>query len=368
MSRMGDPQVQAISTPMDKVTTPLVSILIAAHQAERFVAETLESALNQTWPATEIVVVDDGSTDETADILAAYAARHPSLRVVTQSNAGQSAALNHAFRLSRGSYVKFLDADDLLSPSCIELQMKRLLSSPRAIAAAEWGRFYSDAMSARFLPEDQFAEDLDGVSWLVRAWCAGGGMSQCGMFLIPRSVLQLSGLWNAQLAQGNDFEFFTRVMLACECVLFTPNARLYYRSGNPTSMSHSVSRSAAECFFLAFTLGAEYLRTVEDSPRTRKACASMFQQFVYRHYPNHLDLVHLMERRVRVLGGTSLPPDGPPLFQLLRRVIGWRPARRIEQLAVRQGLNRRGIKNRLRRARNGRDNGVSRPDTIGVKA
>jgi len=332
------------------MTTPLVSVLIAAYQAEEFIGETLESTLAQSWKKTEIIVVDDGSRDLTAQVVAKYAARHSNIRLIQQANAGQSAALNHAYRLSQGQLIKFLDADDLLSPTCIELQVLRLTNSPHAIAAAEWGRFRSNPAHARFLTTDQVTEDLDGVSWLVRAWLNGGGMSQCGMFLIPRTVLQSSGLWDERLAQGNDFEFFARVMLECDQILFTGGARLYYRSGNAASMSNDVSRAAAEKFYLAFSLGASHLRAVEDSPRTRAACASMFQQFIYRHYPDHGDLVRSMESQVQELGGSALRPDGPPLFQLLRYLVGWRVARRIERAAVRYEVNRLGMRNRIRRA------------------
>jgi glycosyltransferase involved in cell wall biosynthesis len=96
---------------------PLVSILVPAYNAARWIDATLASAAEQTWPRVETIVVDDGSRDETPARARAFAARHPGLdlRIVSQPNAGASAARNHALRLARGDFIQFRDADDLLA-------------------------------------------------------------------------------------------------------------------------------------------------------------------------------------------------------------------------------------------------------------
>src|SRR4030095_3269404 len=103
---------------------PLVSILIPAYNPERWVPDTIRSALAQTWPRKEIIIVHDGSTGRTAAV-----ARHivfPNLFVVTQQNQGASAARNKALELCQGDYVQWLDADDLLAPEKIATQPPRL--------------------------------------------------------------------------------------------------------------------------------------------------------------------------------------------------------------------------------------------------
>ena len=89
---------------------PLVSILIAAYNAENTIADTLKSAIGQTWPRKEVIVVDDGSTDRTAEVVRQF----KDVILVSTKNQGLSAALNHAFSLSQGDYIQYLDADDLL--------------------------------------------------------------------------------------------------------------------------------------------------------------------------------------------------------------------------------------------------------------
>src|SRR5919198_3579594 len=102
--------------------SPLVSILIPAYNAERWLADTIRSALEQTWPRKEIIIVDDGSRDQTLSIARQFAAKNVS--VVTQENQGGSAARNRAFSLCQGEFIQWLDADDLLSPEKIARQIE----------------------------------------------------------------------------------------------------------------------------------------------------------------------------------------------------------------------------------------------------
>ena len=103
---------------------PLVSIAIPAYNAEEWIGHTLESAVGQTWPRKEIIVVNDGSTDRTAEIAKRFASKQ--LKVVSTENRGLSAAVNHALRQCQGDYIQELDSDDLLAPNKIEVQLAAL--------------------------------------------------------------------------------------------------------------------------------------------------------------------------------------------------------------------------------------------------
>ena len=113
----------------------LVSILIPAYNAEQWLAGTLISALAQTWPHVEVIVVDDGSKDGTLAIAKSFERR--SVKVVTQPNMGAPAARNRALELAQGTYMQWLDADDLLEPTKISAQMR--VAEERAVAVVFWG-------------------------------------------------------------------------------------------------------------------------------------------------------------------------------------------------------------------------------------
>src|SRR2546425_12187113 len=118
---------------------PLVSILIPAFNARATIAETLASAIHQTWRRKEIIVVDDGSRDDTRPIVEAFA--RDGVRVVTQENQGAAAARNKALSLSSGDYIQWLDADDLLALDKVAAQMQGLgeCANGRSVLSAAGG-------------------------------------------------------------------------------------------------------------------------------------------------------------------------------------------------------------------------------------
>jgi glycosyltransferase involved in cell wall biosynthesis len=122
---------------MGESSSPMVSVVIAAYSAARWIAETLDSVLAQTFQDFEVIVVDDGSTDETPEVVAGYGSR---VRYLRQENGGQPSARNFGIRAVRGSYVAFLDADDLWLPEKLQLQMDLLSRHPNLA----W--VYSDAI------------------------------------------------------------------------------------------------------------------------------------------------------------------------------------------------------------------------------
>src|SRR5215470_11222060 len=103
---------------------PLVSILIPAYNAEEWIAETIQSAVDQTWERKEIIIIDDGSRDGTAEVARRFASKN--VRIVSTENHGLSAAVNQAYRLCQGDYIQELDSDDILSLNKLELQLRAL--------------------------------------------------------------------------------------------------------------------------------------------------------------------------------------------------------------------------------------------------
>ncbi len=108
---------------------PLVSVIIPCYNYAAYMAATIDSALNQSYPNVEVIVIDDGSTDHTAEVAASYAGR---ISYYYQSNRGLSAARNAGFRKASGSFVVFIDADDKLAPDYIEATLQVAMAHPDA--------------------------------------------------------------------------------------------------------------------------------------------------------------------------------------------------------------------------------------------
>lgn len=313
---------------------PLVSILIPCYNCEQWLAETLKSALAQIWENIEVIVVDDGSKDNSFAIAKGFESSR--VKVIRQENQGQSAAENRSLQEAQGDFLQYLDADDLLSPDKIERQIKLLGdSNSEFVAAGEWSRFYKSPQEALFIPQPLWA-DFDSIDWLICAW-ENHYMMHGAAWLIPRKIAERAGSWDARLSLINDFDYFSRILLASQGVKFCWGAKTYYRSGNPGSLSGSKSRKAWESAFLSLDKGTTNLIAAENSSRTRQVCATVFQRFIYEVYPDVPDLAQKAEAKVQQFGGSNLQPTGGPIFQSLSRFLGWKQAKRIQNWVYQYG-------------------------------
>ena len=309
----------------------LVSILIPCYNAAQYVSQGIESALAQTWQNKEIIVVDDGSCDQSLAIARQF--EDKGVQVLSQQNRGASAARNRAFHASKGKYVKFFDADDVLHPRLLEAQMARIGGSVTAVASSSWGRFYNNDLSTFQLSYESVWRDMDARDWLVEAWMNARPMMQPAIFLMPRSLVESRGLWNESLSVVDDFEFFTRILCGATEVRFAADAPVYYRSGLPFSLSRRANRKAVESAYKSVSLATSCLLDRGGGRSARKACANILQDFIYTYYPEHSDLLEKVARRVGDLGGSDLPPTGTRPFEQLRDIFGWKVAKRIQRAA-----------------------------------
>ena len=315
---------------------PLISIIIPAYNAAPWIAETIKSALAQTWPQIEILVVDDGSTDATASIVRQFTVDR--LRVISQPNAGASAARNTGLRAAAGDYIQFLDADDLLAPEKIARQISLLADAPPgAIASGPWGSFCNNSSDARFHREPVWG-NLSPLDWLVSSWC-GGGMFPPLVWLTPREVIKAAGPWNEALSLDDDGEYFCRVLFHSSGIHFAPDAHSYYRTHDGLRISTSRGDRAASSSFRSMELKEHHALAREDSPRMRRALALNWQRFVWEQLADAPSLAAQAHVRMQALDPGLPPPDGPRMYRLASQVLGWRRARRL-QLSARKILPR----------------------------
>ncbi len=326
----------------------LVSILIPCYNSEQYLAQTIESALAQTWKNIEIIIVDDGSTDNSLAVAKKF--ESSIVKVIAQENQGQSAAENRAFAESQGDLIEYLDADDLLAPDKIERQIKLLGDSDSPfIASCEWSRFYKSPKEAMFIPQPLW-QDLDPVDWLVCAW-EEHYMMHGAAWLIPRKIADKAGGWDERLSLINDFDYFSRILLASEGNKFCQGAKTYYRSGNTDSLSGTKSEKARRSQFLSLSLGTSNLLARENNPRTRQACATVFQRFIYEVYLDVPELSQQAATKVKELGGSELQPTGGKMFQLLSKFVGWQQAKKIQRVFYQNGYKKAAVGWKLSRIR-----------------
>jgi glycosyltransferase involved in cell wall biosynthesis len=281
---------------------PLVSILIPAFNAEEWIAETLRSARAQTWQRKEIIVVDDGSADQTLTVARRF--ESDVVRVVIQKHEGAASARNKALSLSRGDYIQWLDADDLLSANKIASQIEALgeCARKRILLSSAWAHFMYRSYRARFVPTALWS-DLSAIEWLLRKMGQNLYM-QTATWLVSRELTAAAGPWDTTLLGDDDGEYFCRVLLASAGTRFVSDARVYYRVPGPKNLSY-IGRSdrKLQAHWRSMCLHITYLRSLEDSQRVRAACLNYLQNWLPIFCPERLDIVAQAAQMANDLGG-----------------------------------------------------------------
>ena len=305
---------------------PKVSIIIPCFNAAPWLAETMQSALAQSWPVREIIFVDDGSTDASLAVARPFEAR--GVQVLNQPNRGASAARNRGLTEATGDFIQFLDADDLLHPRKIEAQLALLQTRESGfVASARWGRFETDPRATRFVDTPVF-RDLTPLEFL-RLAAAEGRMMHPAAWLTPRHVLDAAGPWNESLSLNDDGEYFARVLLASRGIAFCPEAESFYRSRIEGSLSGRNDERAKESLLHSAELIASHMLNTEDSGGVRAAIAASYLRVLHTIYPASRPLVQRTEAKIAEFGGTVTAPPMGPRAAAFARVIGWKMTWRL---------------------------------------
>lgn len=308
---------------------PLVSILIPAYNAEKWIADAIRSATAQTWEPREIIIVDDGSTDRTLAVARQFACDQ--VRVVEQENQGAAAARNKAFSLSHGDYIQWLDADDLLAPDKIARQMAVLdqKASPRTLLSSSFGRFMYRPSRAQFVPTALWC-DLSPTEFLLRKLGQKIYM-QTAVWLVSRELTEAAGPWDTSMISDDDGEYFCRVLLASDGVRFVREARVYYRRVGTSRLSWAIgSDRRLESLWRSMQMHIGYLRSLEDSQRVRAACLAYLQNYVIDFYSQRADIVAQMRQAAADMGGQLELPRLSWKYAWIQPLLGRRCAQRTQ--------------------------------------
>ncbi|MEO1673566.1 MAG: glycosyltransferase [Cyanobacteria bacterium J06631_2] len=214
----------------------LVSIIIPCYNAATWLREAIDGCLNQTYPTIEIIVIDDGSTDESLDIIKSYGSK---IIWETGDNKGGNHARNRGFALSQGKYTQFLDADDYLLPEKIARQVKFLKKTNADVVYGDWrhrqhlssGKTFLEDIKISGIQEDILESLL--ADWWVSPAC----------ILFSREIVEMSGGWDENLKAGQDRDFFLSVVMNGAKVVYQSGCdSVYRRYGNNTVSSSSQIR------------------------------------------------------------------------------------------------------------------------------
>jgi glycosyltransferase involved in cell wall biosynthesis len=215
-----------------------VSVIIPNFNRMNLISETLRSILNQTRPPDEIIVVDDGSTDQSVDVIRKF---EPHVTLLVQENGGPAAARNRGFAAAKGQFIQFFDSDDLCTPNKIEVQLAALLDTGADVAYSPWLQAeLRDGLAVyRELPLQQrpLPSNRPPEYFFLRSWVTT--FQPC---LFRREVLEKAGPFSEDLKPSEDSELLLRILLTGAKLVHVPNTLVLYRLHSSNQISGSALR------------------------------------------------------------------------------------------------------------------------------
>jgi glycosyltransferase involved in cell wall biosynthesis len=314
-------------------TGETVSVVIPAYNCARYLPETIESALSQTLPPLEVIVIDDGSTDDTAEVLARYEGR---IRYAHQRNMGISAARNAGIRLARGTLIAFLDADDIWLPSMLAQECDALSRTGAGVAHA--GFYNWDSTTDEKFPPARDNSLFDGYCYRKFFWNETGDPASA--YMVRRSCFDAVGLFDEAIPGGccEDLEMWTR--LARRFPFTYINAPLVLRRQHASNITRNSERIAEGYFWAkqrALAADPELRKELgERVVRARLAQSAFRAGYEYfekgdgriarRYFIQSLRYGRMRTRTLALLGSTYLPHKTRERLRAIVRGHRIRPA------------------------------------------
>ncbi|WP_316782816.1 glycosyltransferase family 2 protein [Pedobacter frigiditerrae] len=313
-----------------------VSIIIPLYNAEKYLMEAINSALNQTYPNIEIIIIDDGSKDESYSIAKKIQAGN--IIVVQQTNKGASAARNHGLSLATGDYIQFLDADDLLSPNKIENQLKAIGHLPNYISVCSTIHFWNGDNLDNLVPssyEDSFLKYKGTpAEFLINLWggnTAYGSMISIHSWLTPKHIIEKSGIWNEELTYDDDGDFFARVVLNSQGIVYSEHAYCYYRKQKTKSLSDLDSLERFKSMLHSVLLKKEALFRKTNTYPAKLAIYKMLTGVALKCLPKYHNLYKIAISALPKIDPKNYQPSiGGPITQKLVSLFGWKTIRLVQ--------------------------------------
>ncbi|QCJ45309.1 glycosyltransferase family 2 protein [Bacillus sp. S3] len=202
---------------------PKVSVIVPLYNGEKYIEETILSIINQTYKNIEIIVIDDGSSDQSAVITKNLMKQYSNIKYIYQNNQGVSVARNKGMKEASGEFVTFLDSDDFWHTQKIEKQIQQVISSQMKVCYSGHINFYNETSRKEVNHTDFLQGDL------TKAFLTHRVLAQTGTWLFNKSILEENAIqFTPGASWGEDIEFIFKVISVTK-VCCIPEFLTYYR-------------------------------------------------------------------------------------------------------------------------------------------
>lgn len=302
------------------ISKKLVSVVIPAYNAAQTITETLDSVFAQTYGNLEVIVVNDGSTDDTLSILENYP---KPITIITTENRGVSFARSLGFANSGGDFIQYLDADDLLMPYKIEQQLSALLVQNADVAYGDWQKFTSEQTKITITDtiERQIEGDLE-IALFTYFWCPPAAI------LYSRRLCQKLS-WNENLPVIQDARYFLDAAIAKGEFVYTKGIMAKYRTAQSNSLSQKSDLNfVRDLFKNTISVYQIWNTDAKINPPKKTAIIKSLRHCINRLSVMDKNLANRAIEELLKIEPNYLPPE-KGLLRSLSKIIGYKNAEKI---------------------------------------
>jgi glycosyltransferase involved in cell wall biosynthesis len=216
---------------------PTVSVIVPAYNVENTIVETIHSIQAQTFSDFELIVINDGSTDNTVEVVSQI--QEPRLKIFSYENGGLPVARNRGIQRATGEFITFIDADDLWKPDKLERQLNALREHPEAGVAYSWTAFIDENSNFLFAWKPLYFEGDVYPQLLVRNFISSGSN-----IMVRRQFIEAAGEFDPSLKSVEDWDYYLRLAALCPFALVPDYQILYRRSSQSMTSKVEVMEQA----------------------------------------------------------------------------------------------------------------------------
>ncbi|MEA5502348.1 glycosyltransferase [Halotia wernerae UHCC 0503] len=301
----------------------LVSVIIPCFNAEKWLAEAIDSCLKQTYSNIEIIVIDDGSTDNSLEIIRSY-----DNKIIWQSllHKGGNYARNRGLDLSKGEYIQYLDADDYILPEKIERQVHFLEATKADIVYGDWRHQHHLPDGSSFLDKIEISKtQTDILAALLANWWVA-----LAALLYKRTAVENSGGWDETLAAAQDRDFLLSVVINNNKVVYQSGCySIYRRYGSATVSTSSKSRWLKSHYLVLEKVERQLLQNNKLSIKYRHALAKSYfelaRESLSTDYSQYLSFLE----ETLALFPEFKANSKRPVYKIVQDILGFRQTERI---------------------------------------
>lgn len=319
----------------NKKGSPLVSIIIPCFNSSKTILKAIKSCQKQTYSNLEVIVVDDGSSDETEKKIRTI--KDKRIKIIKQKNLGASAARNRGLLHAKGKYIQFLDSDDFLGRDKIKGNLQQLepLSGSKKIGLSDTVYFNDGENPESGIRQTGWplVNHSNPTEWLVEMLGPEkGSMVQTSAWLTPRSIAHKIGPWNEKISLNDDGEYFARAVLNVDCICKSNIGETFYRKyRSQKSLSGTREKKHLKSGLKAIDLIASHLFKKTKSEKAKKAIARHYKEFAFFYYLDSPKIAEIALKKARKLGYNKMNPCFGTIFgRVLSFIFGWKNIKKLQ--------------------------------------